>query len=118
MENEIPSEVKELANELSGYWNYRWVKIVVNVPKIDEETMEVVKGETEQEAYYALHEVYYDQKGKPFMWAEEPEKVICDDKKDMLQFLAKVLEASEKKVLQITNNKMVELDEYMEIGED
>lgn len=118
MENEIPSEINELANELSGsYWNYRWIKIVVNVPKVDKETMEVVEGETDEEVYYALHEVYYDENEKPFMWSEEPEKLYTEDAEELIEFIGCILDAAAKKVLLIKDGEIKELNEYMDKSE-
>lgn len=113
MDEKIPKEIEDLAEELSGsYWNYRWLKIVVEVPKIDD-NLEVVEGETEEEVYYELHEVYYDENEKPFMWSEEAERIYTEDAEEMMEFISKMLDAAMKKVLIVKNGKIKETKEYM-----
>lgn len=117
MEKQVPQEIEELANDLSGsYWNYRWLKIIVDTPKIND-NYEVVEGETEQEIYYALHEVYYDKDEKPFMWTEEPAKLYADNCEDLIELIGRMLDAASKKVLLVQNDKITELDEYMDKSE-
>ena len=59
-------EIEELAKDFSGsYWNYRWLKIIQSFPEYDDDGN--LTGNTDYEAYYELHEVYYDSNEKPFM---------------------------------------------------
>lgn len=117
MKKQVSQEIENLANNLSGsYWNYRWLKIIVDVPKINKD-YEAVEGETEQETYYALHEVYYDKDEKPFMWTEEPVKLYVDNCEDIIDLIGKIFNATSKKVLLVQNDKITELDEYMDKSE-
>lgn len=117
MENEVPEEIEELANELSGsYWNYRWLKTVVTTPKINDD-LEVVEGETDEEVYYALHEVYYDKNEKPFMWADEPVRLYTENAEELMELVGRMLDAATKKVLMTENEKILEIDEYMDKSE-
>lgn len=110
-------EIEELANDLSGsYWNYRWLKVIVDTPKIND-NLEVVEGETEQEVYYALHEVYYDKDEKAFMWTEEPVKMYTENCEDLMELIGRMLDAASKKVLLVKDDKIEELDEYMDRSE-
>jgi hypothetical protein len=110
-------EVEESICGLSGsYWNYRWVKIVFAVPKLDD-NLNRIEGEFEEEHYYGLYEVYYDSNGKPFMWSKEPEKLHTEDAKELIEFIECILDAAAKKVLLIKDGKIKELDEYMDKNE-
>lgn len=112
-EHSIPKEIVELADYISdGYWNYRWLKTIVECDEYDDYGNQT--GEKYQEIYYQLHEVYYDKDEKPFMWSENPMTFYVDNQKDMLELFAKSFEASKKSVLQIIDGKLVELDEYMQ----
>ena len=109
----LSKEEKRFIKQMKGsYWSYRWLKVVVNVPKIDD-NLNIVEGETEQEIYYELHEVYFDKKKKPFMWTDEPVKLYTDDVEDLLQFIPKIMDAANNKVVQLIDDKITELDEYM-----
>lgn len=113
MENQIPKEIEELADNLSGsYWNYRWLKTTLEFDKYDDDGNPT--GEKYNEISYKLHEVYYDKDGKPFMWSENPITFFVDNQKDMLQLLARAFEASKKPVLQLIDKKLIELNEYMQ----
>ena len=62
---EIPKEIEELADELSGgWWNYRIVEKSNSWIGPD--------GNRHLEKYYELHEVYYNGKGEIWSWTENP----------------------------------------------
>lgn len=117
MEKKIPEEIEKLAEEFSGsYWNYRWIKKVVDTPKINDD-LEVVEGETEQEVYYELHEVYYDKEEKPFMWTEEPVRIYTENAEELMELIGRMLDAAIQKVLFVEDDKIREIDEYMNKSE-
>lgn len=108
--SDIPEEIENLAEDMSGsYWNYRWLK-----------TVEEYDGE--EEITYALHEVYYDKNGKPFMWTEEPVKLYCEDTINLMELIGKMLDACTEKVLlkyyEGEQPKIKEIDEYMNKSEE
>ena len=110
----VDKEDRKLAKQLRGsYWNYRWLKYVVDTPKINDD-LEVVEGETDQEVYYELHEVYYDKKNKPFMWTENATKAFVYDGEDLVTLVQRMLDAAMKKVLIVEDNEIRELDEYID----
>ena len=121
MEKEKMEEMEELANELSGsYWNYRWLKIIVSIPKVDENLQET--GETDYESYYELHEVYYDNDEKPFMWTEDPVRLQTDDADELMDLIKKALDAAMKPVLLLTETDekdiIEEINEYIDGKEE
>lgn len=108
-------EIEELANEFSGsYWNYRWLKIEVETPEYKDFEL---TGKTIIEHYYELHEVYYDKDEKPFMWTENCTKFQIEDAEDLLFLVEKCLDATTRKILLLKEDKVTELDEYMDKSE-
>lgn len=109
-------EIEELTKDFSGsYWNYRWLKIIVSIPKVDENLQET--GETDYESYYELHEVYYDKDEKPFMWTENPSRLQIEDCEDLMEFIHKCLDAATRPVLLLHDDTITELNEYMDKSE-
>lgn len=108
-------EIEELANEFScSYWNYRWLKIEVEVPEYkDFETT----GKTEIEHYYELHEVYYNNNEEPCMWTENATNLQLEDAEDLMDLFMKAMDATNKKVLLLKDDKITELDEFMDKSE-
>ena len=110
---DIPEEIEEFAKVITGgYWNYRFIKIVVPYDELDDNLNKT--GKTRYETYYELHEVYYDKNDKIWSWSEEPIKVTPDDGEDLLEFIRYVLDASMKKALTEKDGDMIQLDEYMD----
>ena len=104
-------EAEKLAKKLSGnYWNYRWLKIV------DEWDGVNVEGEPEhyKDVRYELHEVYYDKENKPFMFTDQPVKFVTEEYSDIIQLISSALAAGKEKVLLLEDEKLIEIDEYME----
>lgn len=124
MEQEKMEEMEELANDLSGsYWNYRWLKIIQSFPEYDEEGN--LTGNTEYEAYYELHEVYYDNDEKPFMWTEDCANLLAENALDLMELVRHALDAAMKPVLLLTKgtddddlDKIEELNEYIDGKEE
>ena len=121
MEKEKMEEMEELAKDFSGsYWNYRWLKIIVSIPKLDDNLQET--GETDYESYYELHEVYYDNNEKPFMWTEDPVRLQTDDANDLMELIKKSLDAAMKPVLLLTEtdekSTIEEINEYIDGKEE
>lgn len=124
MEKEKMEEMEELANDLSGsYWNYRWLKIIQSFPEYDEEGN--LTGNTEYEAYYELHEVYYDNDEKPFMWTEDCANLLAENALDLMELVRHALDAAMKPVLLLTKgtddddlDKIEELNEYIDGKEE
>ena len=113
-------EIEELAEDLSGsYWNYRWLKIIQSFPEYDEEGN--LTGNTEYEAYYELHEVYYDKDEKAFMWTQDPVNMLAENALDLMELIKNALDAAMKPVLLLTKNdenKIEELNEYIDGKEE
>lgn len=110
---EIPEEVEKFAEAIScGYWNYRYVKVMVPYDELDDNLNKT--GKIRHETYYELHEVYYDRNDKIWSWSEEPMRVTPNDGEDLLEFIRCLLDASMKKVLTEKDGSMIELDEYID----
>lgn len=106
-------DTKRIKQDLSNnYWNYRWIKIVHNIPKLDK-NFNKIKGETEQEIFYELHEVYYNENDKPIMWSENAIDIYVYNAEEIITLFTKMLDASMEKVLIIKNNTLQELNEYI-----
>lgn len=110
---DIPEEIEEFAEFITGgYWNYRFIKIVVPYDELDDNLNKT--GKTKYETHYELHEVYYDRTDKIWSWSEEPIKVVSNDGEDLLEFIRCILDASMKKVLTEEYGNMIQLDEYID----
>ncbi len=104
-------EAEKLAKTLSGnYWNYRWIKVV------DEWDAKNLEGEMKHytEVIYELREVYYDTKDKPFMYSENPARMIADNYEDLMRLLGSSLSAAKEPVLLLKDGELIETEEYME----
>ena len=114
-------EIEELSKDFSGsYWNYRWLKIIQSVPAYDDDGN--LTGNTDYEAYYELHEVYYDNDEKPFMWTEEPVNATVDNAEDLMDFVKNALNAAMQPVLLLNKNEdkttIEEINEYIDGKEE
>ena len=114
-------EIEELANELSGsYWNYRWLKRIQSFPQYDDDGN--LTGNTDYEAYYELHEVYYDNNEKPFMWTEDAVNATVDNAEDLMDFVKNALNAAMQPVLLLNKNEdkttIEETNEYIDGKEE
>lgn len=112
--DKIPEEIEELANEVSGsYWNYRWLKIEIETDKLDD--MLQPTGEKEIEYYYELHEVYYDNDEKPFMWTQNPVRMQVENAEELMEFISKALDAAMQPViLKKDDDTIEELTEFID----
>jgi len=68
---------------------------------------------TETFATYALHEVYYDDDGKPGSWTEQPVAIVGDDFKSAAETYLRMSNAFMKPVLAVVDDKLVETDEQV-----
>ena len=114
-------EVEELAKDFSGsYWNYRWLKIIQSFPEYDDDGN--LTGNTDYEAYYELHEVYYDNNEKPFMWTEDAVNATVDNAEDLMDFVKNALNAAMQPVLLLNKNEdkttIEETNEYIDGKEE
>ena len=114
-------EIEELAKDFSGsYWNYRWLKIIQSFPEYDDDGN--LTGNTDYEAYYELHEVYYDNNEKPFMWTEDAVNATVDDAEDLMDFVKNALNAAMQPVLLLNKNEdkttIEETNEYIDGKEE
>ena len=114
-------EVEELAKDFSGsYWNYRWLKIIQSFPEYDDDGN--LTGNTDYEAYYELHEVYYDSNEKPFMWTEDAVNATVDNAEDLMNFVKNALNAAMQPVLLLNKNEdkttIEETNEYIDGKEE
>lgn len=71
-------------------WNYR-----------------IVYHDTAKYPYYALHEIYYDDDGEIYLWAEEPELVVAEDEgvdgmKRVLEMMLNDVERSREAILNVS----------------
>ena len=114
-------EIEELAKDFSGsYWNYRWLKIIQSFPEYD--YYGNLTGNTDYEAYYELHEVYYDNNEKPFMWTEDAVNATVDNAEDLMDFVKNALNAAMQPVLLLNKNEdkttIEETNEYIDGKEE
>ena len=114
-------EIEELAKDFSGsYWNYRWLKIIQSFPEYDDDGN--LTGNTDYEAYYELHEVYYDNNEKPFMWTEEPVNMLIENALDLMELVKNALNAAMQPVLLLNKNEdkatIEETNEYIDGKEE
>ena len=114
-------EIEELAKDFSGsYWNYRWLKIIQSFPEYDDDGN--LTGNTDYEAYYELHEVYYDNNEKPFMWTEDAVNATVDNAEDLMDFVKNALNAAMQQVLLLNKNEdkttIEETNEYIDGKEE
>ena len=114
-------EIEELAKDFSGsYWNHRWLKIIQSFPEYDDDGN--LTGNTDYEAYYELHEVYYDNNEKPFMWTEEPVNMLTENALDLMELVKNALNAAMQPVLLLNKNEdkttIEETNEYIDGKEE
>ena len=114
-------EIEELAKDFSGsYWNYRWLKIIQSFPEYDDDGN--LTGNTDYEAYYELHEVYYDNNEKPFMWTEDAVNATVDNALDLMELVKNALNAAMQPVLLLNKDgdkrTIEETNEYIDGKEE
>ena len=74
----------------TGGWNYR-----------------VLRCEDKGEPFYTVHEVYYDEAGKPDSWTEDPVGPHGESQADLLHGLRLFLAAWAKPILIVRDDKIV-----------
>lgn len=80
------------------HWNHRIVKQMVELGP-------------EKFPTYGLHEVFYDDDGKPGSWTKEPVAIVGDDYKETADVYMAMSRAFFKPVLVVVDGKLVESDE-------
>lgn len=89
-------DIEELANELSGgYWNTRIIK----------------QKNSFNEDYYAIHEVYYRADNSIWSWTENPITAEFETKEDFGEILRQMVEASERPILELVHDNLIETKE-------
>lgn len=63
-------------------WNYR-----------------IIKHDKSEPAYFAIHEVYYDEKGKIQGWTADPIEIAGDSKQEVLETLKHMIDDAKQSVL-------------------
>ena len=74
-------------------WNHRVIKKQDNLANV----------------YYEIHEVYYDNKGNPDGWTENPVTPYGNNLEDLHGELAYLLTALDKPVMEIVDGKLREI---------
>lgn len=77
-------------------WNYRIIKTKWKLKNL--------KGNG-----YAIHEVYYDEKGRPTSWSAEPQYLCAETKEQLMGDIVLIRQAFRKPTLEIVNNKLKEI---------
>lgn len=102
-EYEIPAEVEEMAEELSGgYFNYRLVETVYTY------------SEDIEEKFYEIYEIYYRADGSIWAWSAEPLSLMFEDFDDAFEDIKHIAECCEKTVLRFKDENK---DEIYDTGE-
>ena len=97
-EYEVPAEVEEMAEELSGgYFNYRLVETVYTY------------GEDIEEKFYEIYEIYYKGDGSIWAWSAEPLSLMFEDFDDAFEDIKHIMECCEKTVLRFKDEKKEEI---------
>lgn len=103
---EIPKEVEELANDLSGgYWNARVVKKHVNG--------KYENGEEYDETYMGIFEVYYKANDEIWAWSENEIPMNFNGKEEFGEVINQYFNAAQRPVLEEIDGKLVETDEVI-----
>lgn len=106
-DNEIPKEVEELSEDLSGgWWNYRIVE------KRDEWTSNQT-GNKYYNISFVLKEVYYKADGSIWSWTEGDTALVFDNIKDVKFLFKAIKKAARHNVLKEVNDKMIDTGKRM-----
>lgn len=74
-------------------WNYRILKF----------------GNTPDEPYYEIYEVYYGEDGIPHSWAESHNLLACETVEELIGAYENIGSAFSKPVLEFMNGKLIEV---------
>lgn len=97
-EYEVPAEVEEMAEELSGgYFNYRLVETIYTY------------SEDIEEKFYEIYEVYYKGDDSIWAWSAEPVTLMFEDFEDATETIRHIAECCEKTVLRFKDEKKEEI---------
>lgn len=104
--SEIPKEVEELSEELSGgYWNTRIIRKYVDG--------KYENGEEYHENYMGVYEVYYKADDTIWAWSENPISPTFDDKEGFGEVLRQLVEAAKRPILELKNDELTEINEFL-----
>lgn len=80
----------------------------------------VIRTEDKGGVCYAIHECHYDKKGDtiPTSWTEEPTSVHSETRTGLFWQLAVMTEAVAQPVLEIRDDKLVEIERVRELTDD
>lgn len=81
----------------------------------------VIRSEDEDgDVTYAIHECHYGKKGSsiPTMWTEEATDVSSETRVGLFWVLAKMTEAVAQPVLEVKDDKLVEVEPVRELTDD
>ena len=93
-EYEVPKEIEEMASSWSGGWfNYRIIE--------KENSYEGRDGKKYTDVYYEIHEVYYDGKGNPFAWTQNPISIWFEDRYDVKDIIQHIKKATKHTILKL-----------------
>lgn len=75
-------------------WNYR-----------------VIRSVGEDETLYSVHEVYYDDEGKPESWTCEPVDLSAESVRALMKDVAWIIRGLTEEVLEVKDGKLVPVSE-------
>ena len=94
---EVPPEIEELAESLSGgYWNYRILQL---------EYKDKIGKHRYHEKWYEMREVYYNKDDEPWAWSASPETFSITSIEDAKFLKQKAAEAMIKPILAVRTDK-------------
>lgn len=97
---------KKLAKEMiGGYWNTRIIRKYIDGKYQD--------GEEYHEVYMGMYEVYYKGDGTILGWTEEPMRIIFEDREELGAIIGQLIEATEKPILELKDDKIIETNEVL-----
>ena len=94
IKTKIPKQIAELSREVSGgHWNTRVIK---RESKYDNKEL--------NETYYGIYEVYYNKKGEPWAYSQDPIPLYFENREEFGTVLGQILDAIEKPIFEIDEN--------------
>jgi hypothetical protein len=110
-EFEIPDYINELSEELhGGYWNTRIIKKTIEGDYKD--------GTHYKEIVMDVYEIYYKQDGTIWAWSENPICTAFSDREEFGDVLKHFVEASQKTILELVNDELVDTYQTIEFYEE
>ena len=66
----------------------------------------VLRHKNKRRVYYAVHEVFYNERGKPWLWTQGPIEVVGETVADIREELTMIQRALATPILEIHNKKL------------